>query len=232
MTNPPIAPNEVRDGASGEILFYYVGFTENVEIGVIRELRNYFATHVRTTHRRWAPNVEGEGCPDERNIWISGETPDQEREFPSILVQEMSGALHDFNLGTTFGTLVLEDTELEVGVRYGGFISATPSLLITALDTVTLNKVTDEVLYGLAWPVRRELESLDVENGRGEMIIKPNSIKFSGRSSEPRTAHKDRIYQRTVSFDVLSYWYDDFFVNGVNIEQIAFIPDPSMPSTA
>ncbi len=203
-----VTPVETDQRITGEVKVFFLGFLDNITQSIVEDLREFFRINLRTPERfRWHEDRE---CS---KIWISNEYPEEERKFPYILVTDVSGNVNDF-LGKKMGDLLLESTGKAVGTRRGGKAYFTVTLKVATLSTPDRNQLTDTLLHALSWPVYKEMAK------RG-LPFAPNTLATGGEIEEPHEgSERARIYSRTVTFQVVGEWWDDFYWNGVTMEDI------------
>lgn len=216
---------------------FFLQFSEVVTKEIVTRLRTYFEIHPRVpADFRFVWRLhEGEKCDTDQvnsKLHVGVEGNSRERQFPAVLVKDVSGNLLDLYLGQKMGDLVMgnpvflaapEPDELtgdpekppeflEVGERLGGKIDLQVTLSVEAKSRPQVDTLADLVIYALMGPVRRELH-------KQGMNWLPNKGTLGSVSTEPYT-NQDLIFKRNIGFGLQVEWYDDFYFEGITVEAI------------
>jgi hypothetical protein len=224
-------------GDVGHLESFYFGFIEDLRKVFIRELRYYFASSSRVPDDlRWVarpdstidmPELYGETDDANSKIRISGPYAEEEKLYPSIIVNTIGMSLNDLFLGQKMGNLYVQagpDTEpdlstaivlaqpptgleplQEVGERIGGKVTSnvTIRLASAAAGPRDLDILSDVFIRGMVYPIRKRIEA------RGHIFM-PNTARISEETAEERT-NTTKIFVRNFTTQVQSEWFDDYF---------------------
>lgn len=197
---------------------FFWKISSDVEHVVVRALQMYFRDHPLTSKFRWVfPLPDGQKNPASMIHITEVFAEPSERAYPAVIpIVTPAGAI-PFGFGDDAGTYdyVDERGESHQYVRKSGMFSLVVTLQCFALNPMQCKELADIVGLGLVYPLKEEIRKREVE-------VKPaSSVTVGELRQENLTPLGGQIqYNISITFGVVTTWYQDFEVLGPTIKDV------------
>lgn len=188
---------------------FYFGFIKDFNEFSIGAIQTFLQVNARSAHFR----PEGTSI-----IHVVEAQSLEKRLFPEIMIERTDLQVEDLFLGGKQGSLVQYgpgDTRTEIGERLGGKVKMSTSWKLGSFSSVERDLLGDLLTYALVGPIRWAFHK------RGFNIL-PNSVTVGPEVVEQPEKLGQAIYTRAISLSVESEWWDDFFFDDVNVQDIEY----------